>query len=198
MAEEIKNLIEKIQQEGIQAAESKAKEIEAKARLEAEELIKKARSEAEKIIAQAKEEALKTEESTKTLLKQAGRDLMLNLRTQINALLDKLILSAAREALKLQDTIKIIASLIKNYHEQDKENIVVTVNKADLDQIEEGLFSELGREAKKGIALKGKDDISTGFLISFDAGKSHFDFTDQAMAEYIGSYLKPKLKEILE
>ncbi|RKY32218.1 MAG: hypothetical protein DRP74_03045 [Candidatus Omnitrophota bacterium] len=198
MAEEIKELIAKIQQEGIQAAEDKAREIEAKARAQAEELLKQAKSQAEKIVNDAKSEALKTEESTKTLLKQAGRDLILSLKEEINTLLKKLIVGASREALKPQETVKLIASLVKNCREKDKENVTVTVGKADLEKIEAGLLSELGREIKRGISLKGRDDISTGFIISFDSGKSHFDFTDQAIAEYIGSYLKPKLKEILE
>ena len=46
--------------------------------------------------------------------------------------------------------------------------------------------------------LKPAEDILGGFTISFDSGKSQFDFTDQALAEYIGQYLKPKLEEILQ
>jgi len=198
MAEEIKDLIEKIQQEGIRVAEDKAKEIEAKARQQAEELLKKAKTEAEKIISQAKAETAKTQESTKVLLQQAGRDLMLTLRKEINTLLDRLIVSGAKEALRPEELTRIIASLIKNYHQKDQENIIVSLNKTDLEKLEAGLLSELGREAKKGITLKSQDEILAGFIISFDAGKSHFDFTDKALADYIGTYLKPKLKEILQ
>jgi len=198
MAEEIKDLIEKIQQEGIRVAEDKAKEIETKARQQAEELLKKAKTEAEKIISQAKAETAKTQESTKVLLQQAGRDLMLTLRKEINTLLDRLIVSGAKEALRPEELTRIIASLIKNYHQKDQENIIVSLNKTDLEKLEAGLLSELGREAKKGITLKSQDEILAGFIISFDAGKSHFDFTDKALADYIGTYLKPKLKEILQ
>ncbi|PIW68507.1 MAG: V-type ATP synthase subunit E, partial [Candidatus Omnitrophica bacterium CG12_big_fil_rev_8_21_14_0_65_42_8] len=53
-------------------------------------------------------------------------------------------------------------------------------------------------EAKKGIVVRASDEISVGFTISFDAGKSQYDFTDKALAEYIGVYLKPKLSEILK
>jgi len=198
MAEDIKDLIERIQQEGVKAAEDKAKEIEGQAKQQAEELIKKAKAAAEKIAADAQNQADKMQESTKISLQQAGRDLMLGLKKEISDMLGELIIYAAREALKPQELIKIIASLIKNYNEKDKENISIALNKADLEKLEEGLFSELGREAKKGITLKGEDDILAGFTISFDSGKSHFDFTDRAMADYIGAYLKPKLKEILE
>jgi len=198
MAEEIKDLIEKIQQEGIKAAEDKAREIENQARLKAEEMVKKAKAEAEKLISVALEQIAKTQESSQVLLKQAGRDMILSLRKEINAMLDRLIISAAKEALKPQELAKIISSLVKHYNEEAKTNIVVSLNQNDLVKLEEGLLSELGRDAKKDITLRGEDDILAGFMISFDSGKSQFDFTDQALSEYIGSYLKPKLKEILE
>jgi V/A-type H+-transporting ATPase subunit E len=198
MAEDIKDLIEKIQQEGVKAAEDKAKEIEGQAKQQAEELIKEAKAAAKKITADAQNQADKMQESAKISLQQAGRDLMLGLKKEISDMLGELIIYAAREALKPQELVKIIASLVKNYNEKDKENIRIELNKADFEKLEEGLFSELGREAKKGITLKGEDDILAGFTISFDAGKSRFDFTDRALADYIGARLKPKLKEILE
>ena len=198
MAEDIKDLIEKIQQEGIKTAEDKAREIENQARLKAEEMVKKAKAEAEKLISAAKEQIAKAQEGSQVLLKQAGRDMILSLRKEINDMLDKLIISAAKEALKPQELVKIIASLIKHHHEEAKAGIAVSINQDDLAKLEEGLLSELGRDVKKEITLRGEDDILAGFMISFDSGKSQFDFTDQALSEYIGSYLKPKLKEILE
>jgi len=55
MAEDIGDLIEKINQEGIKAAEEKAQKIEAAARQEAEAILAQARLEAEKIVAAARE-----------------------------------------------------------------------------------------------------------------------------------------------
>jgi hypothetical protein len=40
--------------------------------------------------------------------------------------------------------------------------------------------------------------MSGGFTISFDSGRSCYDFTDRALAAYIGTYLKPKLNQILQ
>ena len=87
MAEDIKNLIEKIQQEGIVAGEEKAKDIETQAGRQAEALVEKAKKEAEGIIAEAKERVARMEKSTRVLLEQAGRNLLLALREEINAML---------------------------------------------------------------------------------------------------------------
>jgi V/A-type H+-transporting ATPase subunit E len=196
MADQIRDLIEKIQQEGVRAAEDKAKEIENQAECQAEEIIKKAKLEAGKLIREAKEEIAKSQESSKILLKQAGRDLIISLKKEINKILDKLILFNVRQALSPEELAKILSSLIKNY--SAKENVIISLNKEDLRKLEKGLLDTLKEEVKKGITLRPSDDIQAGFIISYDSGKSYYDFTDTALTEYIGSYLKPKLKEILE
>lgn len=196
MAEEIKDLIEKIQEEGVRVAEDKAREIEDAARGKADEIIKKARAEAERITAAAKEQVARMQESSKALLKQAGRDLMLSLRKEVNAMLDKLIVSGIRQALGLEELAKILTTLIKDY--SGKENIIISLKKEDQEKLEKGFLGALAQEVRKKVILRPSEDIQVGFIISYDNGKSSYDFTDEALAEYISSVLKPKLKEILE
>ena len=198
MSEEIKNLIEKIQQDGIRVAEEKAREIEAQAQEKAEEILRKARLESEKIISQAKDSVAKMEEKQKTLLTQAARDMLLVLRKEINAMLEKLIHTQIKSALTPEVLAEILGSLIKEVGSHKKSDIVVLLKKPDLELLEKGLFAKLGEAAKEGIVLKASEDIQAGFIISYDAGKSQFDFSDKALAEYIGNHLKPKLAEILE
>lgn len=198
MTEELKSLIEKIQVEGVQAAQEKSKAIEDEARKKAGAIIEKVRSEAEKMFADAKERISKMEEASRLALKQAARDTTIALKKEINILLDKIIKSAIAEALTTQELSKIITLLIKDYGAKHKEGVELSLNKEDREKMEKGFLSELKEELKKGIVLKPSDEISTGFLISFDAGKSHFDFTDKALADYLSIYLKPKLAELLK
>lgn len=198
MAEDIKTLIEKINEEGVKAAQEKAKEIEGRAREVAAEILEKTRLEAKKITEDAKDKISKMEEKEKTLLAQAGRDLLLSLRQEINAMLEKLIISEARTALTPEHLFKILNSLIQSLPRQEKEEIVISLNKDDLRALSSGLLEKLKDAAKKEIILRPAESIGGGFLISFDAGKSQFDFSDKALAEYIGAFLKPKLKDILQ
>ncbi|RJO65560.1 MAG: hypothetical protein C4540_00845 [Candidatus Omnitrophota bacterium] len=198
MAEDIRSLIEKIQKEGVNAAEDKARAIAEEASRRAKEIIAQARHEAEQIVAGATDKARKAEESTKVLLQQAGRDLILALREEIDEMLSRLIESKVHESLTPHELAKIIISLIKEQKEKEPPEIVLQLNKDDLKKLQEGLLGELRESAKKGIVLKSSEDIRGGFIISFDGGKSHFDFTDKALADYIGSCLKPRLGEILK
>ncbi|MEW6101579.1 MAG: hypothetical protein AB1481_04730 [Candidatus Omnitrophota bacterium] len=198
MAEDIKALIEKIQQEGIQKAEEKARAIEEEARLKAEQIIAQAKHEAKKVLEAAEASAEKIKISTESLLKQAGRDLLLSLRREIDELLSKLIHQSVATALTPQETGKLISEIIKGYSAKEKGSLIISLNKEELQKIEKSFTASLKEEiTDKGILLTAEDGISSGFMISFDKNKSHFDFTDKALADYIGTYLKPKLAEIL-
>ncbi len=198
MAEDIKQLIEKIQQEGIKAAEEKAQEIESQARGEAERIIAQARGEGEKIVSEAHDKINKLEAASKLSLTQAGRNLLINLRKEINTLLDKIITITVREALTPAELARILHSLITETATQNKSNIIVSVKREDMEKLEKGFLAELKGEIKKGITIEASEDISAGFLISYDSGKSYFDFTDRALAEYIGQYLKPELVKLFK
>ena len=88
MAEEIKDLISKIKNEGIKAAENKAAQIELEARALADKIIKDARLGADKIIKDSRRDAEKSRGSTEALLKQSGRDVILSLKKEIVSMLD--------------------------------------------------------------------------------------------------------------
>jgi len=198
MAQELKELIEKIQTEGVKAAEDKAREIEKEARQSANKIIKDAQKKAEQIIGDAKTRIEGMEASGRSSLKQAGRDLILSLRKEINAVLDRLVVSRVHKALSPDELISIIGQLVKNCKAADRADIVISLKKEDLEKIEKQFLSELKDEAGKGITLRRQDEIQGGFTISFDKGKSLYDFTDKALAEYISSSLNPKLAQLLK
>lgn len=198
MAEDIRGLIEKINQEGVQAAEKKAREIELQAQTTAREILERAEAEARRIVAEAKEQALRTEERGRTLLAQAGRDMLLSLKKEISATLNRVILTDVRQALNPEALAKIIFELVKGISAAQKTEIVVTLKEEDLEALKKAFLSKLKDEAMKEVVLKSSEEITGGFTISYDRSKSEYDFTDAALAEYIGSSLKPKLNQVLK
>ena len=198
MAEEIRDLIEKINQEGIRAAEAKAQNIEAAAKQRADDTLAQAKLEAEKMIAAAKDRIFREDEKGKTLLAQAGRDLLLSLRKEINAMLGRIVVFDIQQALTPEALFRLLSEVVRNYSAGESSDITVFLNKEDLETLEKKFLHKLREETKKKIILRPAEEISGGFTISFDNGKSCFDFTDKALAEYIGTYVKPKLHQILK
>ena len=197
MSDEIKNLIEKINQEGIKSAEEKAAQIESEAKKRAAEILKSAKLDAEKVIKDAQGQAQLMDEKEKALLAQAGRDLLLTLREEINSMLERIVAREIRQAMTPQYLSGIISELIHKTCAQGSSNITIALKKEDLDVLESNFLAKLIEETKRQIVLKPSGEISGGFTVSFDNGKSQYDFTDKALAEYIGGYLKPKLAQIL-
>jgi len=198
MTEDIKGLIEKINQEGIKQAEENARRIEEEARRQAEDIVSHAMKDAQKMLNDAKDQIERLDEKERALLNQAGRDFLLSLKKEISVMLERLIVSEVQHALTTETLAKIITEMAKAQAHHQKEDILVTLNKEDLKILEKGFIPKLKEAAKHGIVLKESQGIRSGFTISFDSGKSCFDFTDKALAEYIGQSLKPKLAEILK
>lgn len=198
MAEEIKELIEKIRSEGVKAGEDKAKAIETDALKRARQVIADAEAEAKRILSEARESVSRSEKSSASSLKQAARDVIIGLKKDILAALNKITLSHVHKTLTAEETGKLIVHLLKERKAKDKGEIAVSLKKEDAEKLAGTLISELSDELKKNLVLKPSEDIRGGFTISYDHGKSYFDFTDKALAEYIGSYIRPKLSEILK
>jgi V/A-type H+-transporting ATPase subunit E len=198
MAEEIRDLIEKINQEGIKAAEENAQNIEAAAKQRADDILAQAKSEAEEMIAAAKDKVRHEDEKGKTLLAQAGRDLLLSLRKEINAMLGRIVVSDIQQVLSPDALFRLLCEVVRNYSSEEGSDIIVLLNKKDQEILEKNYLNRIREETKKKIILRSGEEISGGFTISFDSGKSCYDFTDKALAEYIGTYLKPKLNRILQ
>ena len=198
MVQEIKDLIAKIQQEGIRVAEEKAAQIKAEADSVAQKIIADAKMQAKKIIEQANIQTKRLEDSTGVSLKQAGRDLLISLRKEINSMLDKLIKADIRQVLTVEELAGLIGPLIKNAPLSLGSEIIVSLSQQDKEKLEKGFLRQLVQETKRQIILKAAEGIDSGFVISFDAGKSIFDFSAGALTEYISGVLRPELAKILK
>lgn len=198
MAEEIKALIDKIQKEGFKKAEEEKTKIIAQAQKEASQIIEEAQRKASLLIKEAEKEAANLKDTTQSSLKQAGRDFLIVLRGQIEEFLKKIIRQKIKEIFDAQTLGKILQELIKEaIKKQEATEIEITLNPEDLLKIKEEFFSELAKEVSRGVSLKASDNLKAGFFISFDQGKSHFDFSDEALAEYLTNFLRKELKGIL-
>ncbi len=196
MAEEIRDLIEQIHQEGIKAAEEKSQRIEEEARRKADAILAQARQDAEEIINSAKARARLEDEKGKALLAQAGRDLMLSLRIEINAMLGRIMVSEVAQALSPETLSELIREVVSEYGREDGP-VTVELNPSTREILEHHFLRKLEEETKRSIILRPSDEVTGGFTVSFDSGRSHFDFTDESLAEYLGTHLKPRLNQIL-
>ncbi len=200
MSQQVQELIDKIKSEGVQVAEDKAKEVEAQAEAKSQEIIVKAQQHAEQILANAKQEVKKMQEATRMSLKQSSRDTLLSLREEIEQNLQKIIMADVSDALTTESLARILENLIQGFFKDkpDDESIFVNLNSEDLKQLKDGFIHKLQTQLKKSIKLQASNDIGSGFSISFDSGKSAFDFTDASLAEHLSAYLNEQVAALVK
>lgn len=198
MAQQVQELIDKIKSEGVQAAEQKAKEIESQAQQQAQKIVADAQREAKRLLEEATQEIQKKQESSQVALKHAARDTLLSLRKEIGNTLTKIITLKVSETLSADELGKVIVSIAQKAVEGGlaDSGIEISLNDRDLKKLKEGFLVQLKKEVKKPIQLKAAEEIGRGFTISFDEGKSCFDFTDASLAEYLGAYLNEQVASL--
>jgi len=200
MSQHVQELIDKIKSEGIQAAKQEAGEITKQAQDQANKINEDTMTASDQLLQNAKKDIKKMHESTHMALKQASRDMLLALRNEIENMLKKIISSQVKDSLSSDQLANIITEVIKSSSEADQlaPDIRITLNIKDLKKLEESYIAKLKEKVKGTIKLKASNDINKGFTISYDAGKSNFDFTDESLAQFLSQYLNSQVSDLLK
>ncbi len=200
MSEPLQNLIEKIKKEGVEQAQDLGRSIEEAAHKKAREIIAQAKTQADEIIANAQAQEKKISEVTRIVLKQASRDMMINLRKEINATLKKIIALDVKTSLTAQNLAAIIGDAVCGYLKNSPadQEVVVGVSPDDFKKLRDGFLAELKDRCKQPLVLQPGENISGGLTISFDGGKSFFDFTDESLAAYLAASVHADLANLIE
>ena len=193
---QLKELLEKINKDGVETAEKKASEIVDGAQKKADEIIADARKKAEKIISDAKNDAAKAEAGGKAAVAQAGRDLILKTKTEIEALFNSLIDADIKKEMNGKVLEDAIITVVKAW--ASGGDYTLQLSEKDFSELESGLKSKLASELKQGIEIKPFPNVDYGFRLSEKDGGSYFNFTAEAVAANLAELLNPKLSEIVK
>ena len=192
---QLKELIEKIKNDGVKTAEENAARVLAEARDEAAAIIKKAEDEADNLRKSAKADAEKSERSGREALRQAGRDLLLTVRGDIEGLFGKLLSEKAAEAMDGQvmaEAVKAAVGALAAGGDSD-----IQLPESSFASLESAMKNALSEAVAAGLEIKPFKGLNAGFRISRKDGSAFYDFSDQEIAAMLGRYLNPKLAALL-
>ena len=195
MEVKIENLIEKIKSEGIEKANDEANNIISEAKSQSEIIINEAKKKADKIIADGKHQVDQYKKTAEDELKQISRDMVLHLKAKIIHIIENLLKKELTGTLDPQFLYKLITDIILQWIKNEHVDIVLA--EKDLQQLESLLISQFKEETHKGINLKINTDMTSGFMIKKKDGDISYDFTAEAISDYLKKQLSPRLREIL-
>jgi V/A-type H+-transporting ATPase subunit E len=199
MSEDLQNLLDRIQEDGIAKADAQAKEIVAAAEKTAESIVAAAEQKAADTLAEAEKEAqVFTERSTRAL-EQAARDVVLSVGSAVTRTMDKLVGEKVAEALSDDLLEEMVEDVVKAYtaNAAKGQRIEILLSPEDHDKLGEYFMSELHKQAKKALTIQSDDRILGGFEVSIVDGNVHHDFSQEAIAEALCQLVRPKLADIV-
>ena len=89
------------------------------------------------------------------------------------------------------------ALLVNPFNIQETAEVIKTAIEMPKEEKQQR-FQSLKKKVKEPIVFKTSDEISKGFTISFDGGKSSFDFTDESLAQYLGRFLNSQVAQLVK
>ncbi|MDC7218507.1 MAG: V-type ATP synthase subunit E [Spirochaetales bacterium] len=198
MDAQLKELIEKIKSDGVKSAGEEAAKIIADAEQKAANIVAEAERKAEDLKNTAAADAARSEASGKDALKQAGRNLLIDLRKEVENLFGSILENDVRGALSADVLEKSIVTVMGKWADQSAGELELLLPAKDLGDLEKGLKSKLADQLKAGMEIKPFKDLEAGFRISTKDGSAFYDFSDEELTALYSRYLSPSLFEAVK
>lgn len=197
MDTQVQELIEAIKADGIQTAEKQAQQIIAAAEEKAEHIVAEANKRSEQIISDAQKDRSRQEAAGIEAIKQAGRDLILGVQSELVAMFKTVVEKQSAEAYRGEVLERAITTVVENWAKDNDESISILLSESDRAQLESALRAKLAEKLKTGAEIVPSSAVKSGFRLSTKGGEVYYDFTTDAVAEALAAYLTPRLAQAL-
>lgn len=194
---QLKELIEKIKNEGVGKAEAEAQTLILEAQKKASTLLAESEARVESMMTQAKQEIARQEAASRDALKQASRDMLLALEKKILALFQAAVREGVDAALVPGLVEKLALELAKAWASKGDQGVSVVLGSADAKALGASLQASLAKTLKGGVEVVPSDRFSKGIRVSGTASALTVDLSAGALADLLGEALQPALAEIL-
>lgn len=196
---QLRELIDQIKKDGVEAAEVKAAAIIENANAEAEKIIADAKAQADKIISDAKIQNERMVRSSEDAIKQAGRNLLISFRESITRELDAIISKNINAVYSSEELARIIINVVEAWAKNpDAEDLAVILNSDSLKKTENILLAALKERISSGVTLKANDNFDGGFRIAVNNGSAYYDYSAESVIDMLSNYLSPRVTELLK
>lgn len=196
---QLKELIDQIKKDGVEAAETEADAILKNANEQAEKIIAEAKAEAEKILLNAKTENERIVKSSEDAIRQAGRNLLISFRESVARELNVILSENVDAVFSKENFAELIVKVIEGWSgNPEADGLQVILNSDDLNLLENAVLSKIKEKMLGGITLKANDNFDGGFRIAMGDNGAYYDYSTEAVVDMLSNYLSPKVTELLK
>ncbi len=200
MAEQLENLLQKIQDEAVTKADETAKQKISDAEKKAAEIIADAEKKAAEIIADAEKKAEQFAENGKKSLEQAARDVLIYLRKSIDKQFETLIRKSVPEIIPIEVVQEILIKLATEARTKgtSAEGIRIFLSPNEYKSLTDFFMNRFHEEVKKGAEFHPMPSIKAGFRICLRDKDVEYDYSDDVIVQMLSNLISPVLDEILK
>jgi len=197
MAEELQHLIERIQREAVDTGEQQAAKIVIQAREKAAALIKEAEVKAAAIVEKADVDARLFTQRGEQALAQSARDLLITVGRGIERIFEQLVVRSTDQVLDAQSLQPVLARIMEAYAKDGGQagDLEIMMSEADKKTLTDFFKQQFAAELANGLKVTVDPRTGKGFKVRRHDRNIEHDFTREAIAEAVSSFLRPVLAE---
>ena len=199
MAEDLQALIERLQREAVDEGQRRARTIIDEAEATAAATTRAAEAEAQRLLERTRRDAEAYTERSRVALEQAGRDLLINVRQSIDALMASLVHESLQEVLKPDLLGEMLVKMAEAYAARGgrERRLAVLLSNDDLDAMVQLYSQRLAEKLPHGIGLRLDNSVVQGFRVALVDEHVEHDLTIDAIAAALTHHLRPHLAQLL-
>ena len=201
MAEELQSLLEKIQREGIEKAAAERDEIVKNANAEAAAIIAAARAEAEKMRADAANDAEALKKRAESAIRQAARDILLELKSELQRRVAAVTRNRMDEALSSEFIAglvrEIAAAALTDANKAASGKLEVMVSPAKCEEVAKLITASVSADLVEKMTIFPNAAAGRGLKVSVEGNEVFFDFSDAALTEMICEYAGSRISAVI-
>jgi len=199
MPEDLQNLLDRIQKDGVEKAEAEADKILAAAEAKAESITKEAEGTSRSILEKAESEAAAFTRRAEKTIAQSARDVVLSIGEALNTTLKDIVRGEVALAMTGETLKEMLLKAVESYCSSESGNsrTDILLNPDQQKEIADFFMSKFGEHLRKGLEIKADDRIVAGFKVSLVDNDLQHDFSEQAMTEALCQFLRPRLARIV-
>jgi len=206
----VQNLVDRIRDQGILAANEKANKILRDAEAKSAKMLADAKLEVEKLRETARLEIEADHAAALEALKLSARDAMLQLKAKVSSefevFVQRLVTSATRDEQFIKAIVLVLAGHVKEELIGDKD-VQILISEAILTGKPNEELGERGKQTilslssemlREGVELIPSSDIQGGANVRLVKDKLEIDLSDKAIASLLYQRIMPRFQAILE
>ena len=197
MSEELQGLLNKIQAEGLEKAETERARLVAEAKAQADKIIADAKAQADKIRKDAEADAEASRKKADAAVRQAARDVIISLKDDLQEKLRAVVREAAAQAMTPEAMAGLIAQIAGQFA-KNASGAEVILSVREREDAAQKLIGCLPDILRKNASVQLGRGFAARFKIGFNDTEVFLDFSDEALADVICEFVGPKLAAVIK